>query len=157
VRIIVTGGAGFIGSHIVDSYLAAGHDVLVLDSLWEHGGGRRVNVPERANFTHMDIRDEGVMRIFKEFKPQIVSHHAAQHSVAISSRDPKYDADVNVMGLLNILEISVKTGVKKVIFASSDLRYARAVSDHRGNAAAPHFSLRHHQDGRRALLALLQE
>jgi UDP-glucose 4-epimerase len=123
VRIIVTGGAGFIGSHIVDSYLAAGHEVLVLDSLWEHGGGRRMNVPERANFTHMDIRDEGVMRIFKEFKPQIVSHHAAQHSVAISSRDPKYDADVNVMGLLNILETSVKTGVKKVIFASSGATY----------------------------------
>jgi UDP-glucose 4-epimerase len=123
VRIIVTGGAGFIGSHIVDSYLAAGHDVLVLDSLWEHGGGRRMNVPERANFTHMDIRDEGVMRIFQEFKPQIGSHHAAQHSVAISSRDPKYDADVNVMGLLNVLEISVKTGVKKVIFASSGATY----------------------------------
>ena len=123
MRIIVTGGAGFIGSHIVDTYLAAGHEVLVLDSLWEHGGGRRMNVPERANFTHMDIRDEGVMRIFKEFKPEIVSHHAAQHSVAISSRDPKYDADVNVMGLLNILETSVKTGVKKVIFASSGATY----------------------------------
>ena len=123
MRIIVTGGAGFIGSHVVDAYLAAGHDVLVLDSLWEHGGGRRINVPERASFVHMDIRDEGVMRIFHEFKPQIVSHHAAQHSVAISSRDPKYDADVNVLGMLNILDTSVKTGVKKVIFASSGATY----------------------------------
>ena len=123
MRIIVTGGAGFIGSHIVDAYLAAGHDVLVLDSLWEHGGGRRINVPERASFLHMDIRDEGVMRIFQEFKPQIVSHHAAQHSVAISSRDPKYDADVNVLGMLNILDASVRTGVKKVIFASSGATY----------------------------------
>jgi len=123
VRIIVTGGAGFIGSHIVDAYLAAGHDVLVLDSLWEHGGGRRINVPDRANFVHMDIRDEGVMRIFKEFKPEIVSHHAAQHSVAISSRDPKFDADVNVIGMLNILDASVKAGVKKVIFASSGATY----------------------------------
>ncbi len=123
MRIIVTGGAGFIGSHIVDAYLAAGHDVLVLDSLWEHGGGRRINVPERASFLHMDIRDEGVMRIFQEFKPQIVSHHAAQHSVAISSRDPKYDADVNVLGMLNVLDASVKTGVKKVIFASSGATY----------------------------------
>jgi UDP-glucose 4-epimerase len=123
VRIIVTGGAGFIGSHIVDAYLSAGHDVLVLDSLWEHGGGRRVNVPERANFVHMDIRDQGVMRIFQEFKPEIVSHHAAQHSVAISSRDPKLDADVNVMGMLNVLDASVKTGVKKVIFASSGATY----------------------------------
>jgi len=123
VRIIVTGGAGFIGSHIVDAYLAGGHDVLVLDSLWEHGGGRRIHVPERASFVHMDIRDEGVTRIFQEFKPQIVSHHAAQHSVAISSRDPKYDADVNVMGFLNILETSVKSGVKKVVFASSGATY----------------------------------
>ncbi len=119
MRIIVTGGAGFIGSHIVESYIGAGHDVLVLDSLWEHGGGRRINVPERASFVHMDVRDANISRIFTEFKPEIVSHHAAQHSVAISSRDPKYDADVNVMGMLNVLENCVKTGVKKVIFASS--------------------------------------
>jgi len=119
VRIIVTGGAGFIGSHIVDAYLAEGHEVLVLDSLWEHGGGRRINVPDRANFTHMDIRDENVERIFKEFRPDIVSHHAAQHSVAISSRDPRLDADVNVMGLINVLDNAVRVGVKKVIFASS--------------------------------------
>ena len=119
MRIIVTGGAGFIGSHIVEAYLAAGHDVLVLDSLWEHGGGRRINVPERASFIHMDVRDANVTRIFTEFKPDIVSHHAAQHSVAISSRDPKFDADVNVMGMLNVLENCVKANVKKVIFASS--------------------------------------
>jgi UDP-glucose 4-epimerase len=120
VRIIVTGGAGFIGSHIVDSYVELGHDVLAIDSLWEHGGGRRANVNERANFTHMDIRDtDNIVRIFSEFKPEIVSHHAAQHSVAISSRDPKFDADVNVMGMLNVLEASVKAGVRKVLFASS--------------------------------------
>ncbi|HTV91833.1 MAG TPA: NAD-dependent epimerase/dehydratase family protein [Verrucomicrobiae bacterium] len=124
MRIIVTGGAGFIGSHIVDAYLSAGHEVLVLDSLWEHGGGRRINVPERANFVHMDIRDnQGVMRIFHEFKPQIVSHHAAQHSVAISSRDPKFDAEVNVLGMLNVLDASVKNDVKKVVFASSGATY----------------------------------
>ena len=119
MRIIVTGGAGFIGSHIVDAYIAAGHDVLVLDSLWEHGGGRRINVPERASFVHMDVRDENIARIFQEFRPDVVSHHAAQHSVAISSRDPRYDADVNVMGMINVLEQSVKNGVRKVIFASS--------------------------------------
>ncbi|MDP9110997.1 MAG: GDP-mannose 4,6-dehydratase [Candidatus Eremiobacteraeota bacterium] len=119
VRIIVTGGAGFIGSHIVDAYLAAGHEVLVLDSLWEHGGGSRLNVPDKAALVHMDVRDEGVARIFQEFRPDIVSHHAAQHSVAISSRDPRYDADVNVMGMINILEQCVKNSVKKVLFASS--------------------------------------
>src|SRR5579864_8855248 len=63
VRIIVTGGAGFIGSHIAEAFLTEGHDVLVLDSLWEHGGGRRTNVPPRATFVHMDIRDEGLTRI----------------------------------------------------------------------------------------------
>jgi UDP-glucose 4-epimerase len=119
VRILVTGGAGFIGSHIVDVYVAGGHDVLVLDSLWEHGGGRRQNVPERVSFVHMDIRDENIERIFQEFKPEIVSHHAAQHSVAISARDPIFDAEVNVRGLLNVLDRSVKHKVRKVIFASS--------------------------------------
>jgi len=119
VRIIVTGGAGFIGSHVVETYLGAGHDVLVLDSLWEHGGGRRQNVPERALFVHMDVRDANMTRIFQEFKPEIVCHHAAQHSVAIGSRDPVLDAQVNVLGLLNVLENSVKSGVRKVLFASS--------------------------------------
>jgi UDP-glucose 4-epimerase len=119
VRILLTGGAGFIGSHIADAYLAAGHEVLVLDSLWEHGGGLRQNVPEGALFVHMDVRDENLGRIFQEFKPEIVNHHAAQHSVAISARDPKYDADVNVMGLLNVLENCVRGDVRKVIFASS--------------------------------------
>lgn len=119
MRIIVTGGAGFIGSHVTDAYMAAGHDVLVLDSLWEHGGARRANVPERASFVHMDVRDENLTRIFTEFKPEIVNHHAAQHSVAISTRDPIYDAQVNVVGLLNVLENSVRAGVRKVIFASS--------------------------------------
>jgi UDP-glucose 4-epimerase len=119
VRIIVTGGAGFIGSHVVETFLAAGHEVLALDSLWEHGGGRRQNVAERALFVHMDVRDENLTRIFQEFKPDVVSHHAAQHSVAIGSRDPIFDAQVNVIGLLNVLENCVKGGVRKVIFASS--------------------------------------
>jgi UDP-glucose 4-epimerase len=119
MRIMVTGGAGFIGSHIADAYLAAGHEVLVLDALIEHGGGRRQNVAQRALFVHMDIRDESLARIFQEFRPDIVSHHAAQASVAIGSRDPAYDAQVNVVGLLNVLENSVRHGVQKVIYASS--------------------------------------
>lgn len=119
MRVIVTGGAGFIGSHVADAYVARGHEVLVLDSLWEHGGGRRENVPQRAQFVHADIRDATVERIFADFKPEVVSHHAAQHSVAISVRDPRYDAHVNVAGLLNVLECSVANGVRKAIFASS--------------------------------------
>jgi UDP-glucose 4-epimerase len=119
VRIVITGGAGFIGSHIADAYCAAGHEVLVIDSLWEHGGGRRANVPEGVSLVHMDIRDEAIGRIFADFSPEIVSHHAAQHSVAISTRDPVYDAQINVIGLLNVLEFAQKSGVRKVIFASS--------------------------------------
>jgi UDP-glucose 4-epimerase len=119
MRIIVTGGAGFIGSHVIDAYRAAGHDVLVIDSLWEHGGGRRANVPENVSLVHMDVRDEAIGRVFADFAPEIVSHHAAQHSVAISARDPLYDAQINVIGLINVLEFAQKTGVRKVIFASS--------------------------------------
>jgi UDP-glucose 4-epimerase len=119
VRIVITGGAGFIGSHVADAYCAAGHDVLVIDSLWEHGGGRRANIPENVSLVHMDIRDEAIGRVFADFAPEIVSHHAAQHSVAISTRDPVYDAQINVIGLLNVLEFAQKSGVRKVIFASS--------------------------------------
>jgi UDP-glucose 4-epimerase len=123
MRIAVTGGAGFIGSHIVDAFLAAGHDVLVVDSLWSHGGGRRENVPDIASFVHMDIRDEGLHGVFEKFKPELICHHAAQHSVAIGTRDPQYDAQVNVIGMLNVLECAVKCGAKKVVFASSAATY----------------------------------
>jgi len=119
VRIIVTGGAGFIGSHVVEAYVAAGHELLVIDSLWEHGGGRRANVPSGVSLVHMDIRDEAIGRVFSDFKPEVVNHHAAQHSVAISVRDPLFDAQVNVIGLLNVLEHAQKSGARKTIFASS--------------------------------------
>ncbi|MGH7745990.1 MAG: NAD-dependent epimerase/dehydratase family protein, partial [Candidatus Dormibacteria bacterium] len=89
MRILVTGGAGFIGSHIVDGLLANGHDVLVVDNFWEHGGGRREHLDPRTKLVQIDIAEPALTEVFKEFRPEIVSHHAAQHSVAIGSRDPQ--------------------------------------------------------------------
>ena len=123
MRIVVTGGAGFIGSHLVDAFIAAGNDVVVIDNLWAHGGGRRENLHSRASFVHMDVRDESVKRIFHEVKPDIVCHHAAQHSVAIGTRDPQFDANVNIVGMLNVLDSAVAAGTRKVLFASSAATY----------------------------------
>jgi UDP-glucose 4-epimerase len=123
LRILVTGGAGFIGSHVVDAFVAAGHDVAVVDSFWKHGGGRRENLNPRVKLHEVDIRDAALADVFVSFKPELVSHHAAQHSVAISTEDPSYDADVNVKGLLNILSLSARNGVRKVIYASSAATY----------------------------------
>jgi len=123
MRIVVTGGAGFIGSHLVDAFIGAGHDVVVIDNLWSHGGGRRENIHPRASFVHMDIRDEAVKRIFHEVKPEVVCHHAAQHSVAIGTRDPQFDANVNIVGVLNVLDAAVAAGTRKVLFASSAATY----------------------------------
>jgi len=123
VRILVTGGAGFIGSHVVDAGIAAGHEVAVLDNLWPRGGGRRSNLDPKATLFELDIRDPIVADVFMQFRPEVVSHHAAQHSVASSTRDPQHDADVNARGTLNILQSAVKAGVRKVIFASSAATY----------------------------------
>lgn len=124
MRILVTGGAGFIGSHIVDLYLAAGHEVAIVDNLWEYGGGKEVNINPQASLYRADITDEaGIERIFNEVRPEIVNHHAAQASVAISTQDPLLDARVNVSGLLNVLTNCTRSGTKKIIFASSGATY----------------------------------
>ncbi len=124
MRILVTGGAGFIGSHIVDHYLAAGHEVVIVDNLWEHGGGREANINPKAHFYQADITDKARLEhIFDEVRPEIVNHHAAQASVAISTQDPLLDARVNVIGLLNVLTNCTRSGTKKIIFASSGATY----------------------------------
>ncbi len=117
MRILITGGAGFIGSHIADACLAAGHDVKILDDL---STGRIANLPANAHFVEGDIRNAGwLTERVREFRPDVVSHQAAQTSVAISAREPVLDADINVLGTLNLLNACVDQEVSKVIFAST--------------------------------------
>jgi len=116
MKILVTGGAGFIGSHVVEAYLAAGHEVAVVDDL---SSGSRNNLPKGVPFYLMNISAPELAKVFEVEKPQIVNHHAAQVSVTVSARDPLRDATVNGLGLLNVLERSRTAGVKKFIFISS--------------------------------------
>jgi len=116
MRVLVTGGAGFIGSHVVDAYITAGHDVIVVDDL---STGNRQNLHPRAQFVQADIQDPLVRRLIVKEKVEAVNHHAAQMDVRRSVADPLFDARVNVLGLLNVLEGAREAGVKKVIFASS--------------------------------------
>lgn len=124
MRILITGGAGFIGSHITDQYIAAGHEVAIVDNMWVEGGGKEGNQNPQARFYRADItNDIELARIFDEIKPEIVNHHAAQHSVAVSTKDPQLDARVNVLGLLNILTNCTRLSIHKIIFASSGASY----------------------------------
>ncbi len=116
MKILVTGGAGFIGSNVVDGLIAAGHHVVVFDNLFT---GKRSNVHPQAVFYETDIRSEEAGRLIEKEKPAVLIHHAAQISVPDSVRNPLFDADVNIKGLLNLLEACVKTEVGKVIFISS--------------------------------------
>jgi UDP-glucose 4-epimerase len=116
MKILVTGGAGFIGSHVVEAYLAAGHEVVVVDDL---STGTRKNLPGGVPFYLMNIGSHELRKVFEIEKPQVVNHHAAQISVTISARDPVRDATVNGLGLLNVLECSREAGVRKFIFISS--------------------------------------
>jgi len=115
MKILVTGGAGFIGSHVVDGYLEHGHEVVVIDNL---STGNILNINPNVRFYLLDIRSEDIKKVFEIEKPDIVNHHAAQISVPESVKDPIHDADINIKGLLNLLKYSVKFSVKKFIFIS---------------------------------------
>ena len=117
MRIIVTGGAGFIGSHVVDAYIDAGHEVLVIDNL---STGNAYNVNPAARLEEIDIRDaQRVGKVFASFRPQIVNHHAAQIDIRRSVADPVFDAEVNVLGSVNLMYRAVRSDVERFIFASS--------------------------------------
>ncbi len=116
MKVLVTGGAGFIGSHVVDRFVEEGHDVTVVDDL---SSGKRENVNEKATFHRIDIQDGALAGIFEETSFDLVNHHAAQIDVRVSVADPQKDARINVLGFLNIMENVRRFGVGRVVLISS--------------------------------------
>lgn len=116
MKILVTGGAGFIGSHVAEAYVAAGHEVVVVDDL---SSGKPHQVPAGARLVQMDVRAPEIREVFRAERPELLSHHAAQMDVRRSVADPEFDASVNLMGLLNLLEAGRENGLRRVLFASS--------------------------------------
>lgn len=116
MKIVVTGGAGFIASHIVDAYVAGGHEVHVVD---DFSTGQRGNLNPRAELHEIDIADPEAVQLLERVKPEVLSHHAAQMDVRHSVADPAFDARVNIIGFINLLEGCKRAGVSRVVFASS--------------------------------------
>ncbi|MBM4299561.1 MAG: NAD-dependent epimerase/dehydratase family protein, partial [Deltaproteobacteria bacterium] len=113
MKIIVTGGAGFIASHIVDAYVERGHEVHILD---DFSTGQQANVNPKAAVHTIDIADAKAGELIERIKPDALSHHAAQMDVRHSVADPTFDARVNIIGFINLLEGCKNAGVKKVLF-----------------------------------------
>ena len=117
MRVLVTGGAGFIGSHVVDALLAAGHEPHVIDNL---SSGRRENLPQGVPLSEVDIRDTPALSAaFDEARPEAICHHAAQVSVGRSVREPAVDAEINIVGMLNVISQAHRVGAARFVFASS--------------------------------------
>lgn len=116
MRIVVTGGAGFIGSNVVDGFVAAGHDVIAVDDL---SHGRRENLSSDIPFHQVDIRSTEFARLLADLRPDVVDHHAAQISVQASVRDPMLDAELNILGSLRLIEACRAAGVGKIIYSST--------------------------------------
>jgi UDP-glucose 4-epimerase len=136
MRALVTGGAGFIGSHVVDDLCAAGYEVAVIDDL---STGRRENLPPAVELVQLDIRDgAAVDAAMARLRPALVSHHAAQTSVAVSVRDPAADALTNVVGTVHVLEAARRHGVARVVFASTGgAIYGEIPEGERGGVGRP--------------------
>lgn len=116
MKILVTGGAGFIGSHVADAFLAAGHEVHVMDDM---SGGKEENLPADAAFHRLDIRSSEAAEVVRRERFDVICHHAAQMDVRRSVADPSFDADVNIRGFLNLMEAGRESHLKKVVFAST--------------------------------------
>jgi UDP-glucose 4-epimerase len=147
LRILVTGGAGFIGSHVADRFVALGHDVAVLDDL---STGLREFVNPRARFYHVDLVDAAaVEKCVAEFRPEVVDHHAAQIDVRISVERPHRDAEVNILGALSLLESCRRNKVRKFIYASTggalygEARFLPATEEHPINPESPYGASKH--------------
>jgi UDP-glucose 4-epimerase len=147
VRILVTGGAGFIGSNVADRFVALGHEVAVFDDL---SSGFREFVPAAARFYHADLADSAAVdAALADFRPEIVDHHAAQIDVRRSVSEPRFDARVNILGTLGLLESATRHGVRKFVYASTggalygEGRTLPATEDHPINPEAPYGVSKH--------------
>lgn len=117
MKILITGGAGFIASHVVDTYIAEGHEVVVVDNL---SSGKEEYVNQKARLIQADITDrEKIQEIIKTEKPEVINHHAAHIQVGYSVKNPQFDAENNILGLLNIMEAAKDIPIKKIIFSST--------------------------------------
>lgn len=116
MKILVTGGAGFIGSHVVDEYIAAGHEVIIVDDL---SSGRQENVNPKARFYHLDMRSPQMREVIASERPEVINHHAAQIDVRLSMKDPRHDADLNILSPIDLAGMAIEYGVRKFIHISS--------------------------------------
>jgi len=117
MKVLLTGGAGFIGSWVGEALIADGNEIFIIDDL---STGKIQNIPKDANFVKADIKDrDRLEKIFEDFKPEVVNHHAAQMNVRNSVEDPIFDAQVNILGTINLLELSIQHEIKKFMFAST--------------------------------------
>lgn len=146
MKVLVTGGAGFIGSHVVEAYAAAGHEVVVIDDL---STGSAANLSEGVRFHRLDIGSPRLAEVIAAERPDVVNHHAAQISVNFSVREPRHDAETNILGSLNVIACCQQYGVKKLIYISSggatvgEPRYLPVDEQHPVDPLSPYGASKH--------------